>query len=62
MSCIQDNNTFVAAAPRSSHPGVVCAALADGSVMLLSDDVDKFLMARMVCINDGAVNSEGRTP
>jgi len=60
MPCTQDNGTWTGAAPRSNHPGGVNAALADGSVTWLTDDVDKFLMARMVCINDGAPNVEGK--
>jgi prepilin-type N-terminal cleavage/methylation domain-containing protein/prepilin-type processing-associated H-X9-DG protein len=62
MPCVTDNGTWTGAAPRSNHPGGVNAALADGSVTWLTDDIDKFLMARMVCINDGAPNTEGRQP
>jgi prepilin-type N-terminal cleavage/methylation domain-containing protein/prepilin-type processing-associated H-X9-DG protein len=62
MPCEKDNNTLIAASPRSNHPGGVNAALADGSVTWLPDEIDSYLMARMICINDGAVNSEGRTP
>jgi prepilin-type N-terminal cleavage/methylation domain-containing protein len=59
MPCSDDNGTWTGAAPRSLHVGGVNAALADGSVMWLTNEVDKFLMAHMVCINDG-VNIEGK--
>lgn len=38
---------------RSNHPGGVTAAILDGGVGFLSDDVDKYLYAFLVCINDG---------
>jgi len=60
MPCSLDNSTWTGAAPRSSHSGGVNAALVDGSLYWLSDDIDKYLMARMICINDGAINAEGK--
>lgn len=59
MPCEQDNGTWTGAAPRSLHPGGVNAAYTDGSVTWLPDDIDKFLLARMICINDGQLNVEG---
>jgi hypothetical protein len=59
MPCSVDNNTWTGAAPRSLHVGGVNAVLADGSGMWLANEIDKFLMARMICINDGAINDEG---
>jgi prepilin-type N-terminal cleavage/methylation domain-containing protein/prepilin-type processing-associated H-X9-DG protein len=50
------------AAPRSLHPGGVNAAHADGSVTFLSDDIDVYLMARMVSINDGQGEVEREQP
>lgn len=60
MPCSTDNGTWTGAAPRSTHVGGVNAALVDGSLAWLSDDIDKYLMARMVCINDGALNLDGK--
>jgi len=60
MPCSLDNATWTGAAPRSAHVGGVNAALVDGSLYWLADDVDKYLMARMICINDGAINSDGK--
>jgi hypothetical protein len=42
------------------HVGGVNGALADGSIYWLSDDVDKYLMARMISINDGQINRDGK--
>jgi prepilin-type N-terminal cleavage/methylation domain-containing protein len=59
MPCSVDNGTWTAAAPRSMHVGGVNATHIDGSITWLTDDIDKFLMARMICINDGEINREG---
>jgi hypothetical protein len=59
MPCHADNGTWTAAAPRSSHIGGVNATHVDGSVFWLSDEIDKFLLSRMICINDGQGNVEG---
>jgi hypothetical protein len=60
MPCsVEPNTTFLTAAPRSLHMGGVNAAHADASVFFLGDDVDIYLMARMVSINDAQGNVEG---
>jgi prepilin-type processing-associated H-X9-DG protein len=59
MPCAPDNGTWTGGAPRSLHPGGVNSALADGSVLWLPDDIEKFVMARMISINDGQGNVEG---
>jgi type II secretory pathway pseudopilin PulG len=59
MKCQGQTMTRTAAAPRSLHVGGVNTANVDGSVAWLTDDVDIFLMARMVSINDGQGNIEG---
>jgi prepilin-type N-terminal cleavage/methylation domain-containing protein/prepilin-type processing-associated H-X9-DG protein len=43
----------MSAAPRSLHPGGVNGAYLDGRVLFLTDDVDEFVMARSVSIDDG---------
>jgi prepilin-type processing-associated H-X9-DG protein len=48
------------AAPRSRHQGGVNAAHADGSVLFIADDIDQFLMARQISINDGQGDIEGQ--
>jgi prepilin-type N-terminal cleavage/methylation domain-containing protein len=63
MPCFSANGTSRnAAAPRSSHVGGVNATHADGSVFWISNDVDQFLMARQVSINDGQGEVEGQLP
>ncbi|TWT87260.1 hypothetical protein Mal64_27980 [Pseudobythopirellula maris] len=59
MPCSTHNGTWTGAAPRSLHVGGVNAVRADGSILWMTDDIDKFLLARMVCINDGQPNTEG---
>lgn len=54
-----DNGTWTAAAPRSSHPGGVNATQCDGSVRWIDNDIDQFLMARLVSINDGQGETQG---
>jgi prepilin-type N-terminal cleavage/methylation domain-containing protein len=62
MPCDQQTNaTFIVAAPRSMHPGGVYGANVDGSVTWLANEVDEYLMARMVSINDGQFLTEGYT-
>jgi prepilin-type N-terminal cleavage/methylation domain-containing protein len=51
--------TWTSAAPRSMHPGGVNATHCDASVVWVSDDIDIFLMARKVSINDGQGEVEG---
>jgi hypothetical protein len=62
MPCAVENtngNTYLSAAPRSLHTGGVNAARIDASVDWLADDIDVYLMARMVSINDGQTLREG---
>jgi hypothetical protein len=44
---------WISSAPRSQHVGGVNIARLDGSVSFLTDDVDDFVMAYAVSINDG---------
>jgi len=61
MPCrVQTNDTWVSAAPRSLHTGGVNAAHVDGSVEFLVNEIDRFLMARLVSINEGQVQAEGK--
>ena len=60
MPCTTESATFTSAAPRSMHVGGVNAAHVDGSLTWLSDDVDRYLMARMVSINEAQGNTEGK--
>jgi prepilin-type N-terminal cleavage/methylation domain-containing protein/prepilin-type processing-associated H-X9-DG protein len=53
------NGTWTSAAPRSNHPGGVNATQCDGSVRWLDNEIDQFLMARLVSINDGQGEIEG---
>jgi prepilin-type N-terminal cleavage/methylation domain-containing protein len=59
MPCFPQSATRSAAAPRSLHVGGVNASLVDGSVTWLANEIDPFLMARMVSINEGQGNVEG---
>jgi hypothetical protein len=59
MPCSTDNGTWTSGAPRSHHPGGVNAAHCDASVVWLDNDIDKFVMARMVSINEGQGNIAG---
>jgi prepilin-type N-terminal cleavage/methylation domain-containing protein/prepilin-type processing-associated H-X9-DG protein len=60
MPCTTQSSSRSAAAPRSSHLGGVNAAHVDGSVEYVSDGIDQFLMARLVCINDSQGEVEGQ--
>jgi hypothetical protein len=62
MPCAPDNGTWTGGAPRSLHPGGVNAANIDGSVAFLENEIDKFVMARMVSINDNQGNVPGYRP
>jgi prepilin-type N-terminal cleavage/methylation domain-containing protein len=54
LSCMRfDYARYMSAAPRSNHPGGVCAAFLDGRVTFLSDDVDEFAMSVMINVDDG---------
>lgn len=59
MPCGVDNGTWTSAAPRSMHVGGVNATHADGSITWLANDIELYLMARMISINDGQGNVEG---
>jgi hypothetical protein len=61
MPCHVQSDTRAAASPRSSHTGGVNASHVDGSGIWISNDVDFWLMARMVSINDGQGEVEGFT-
>jgi hypothetical protein len=55
MPCQRTDSIYAAA--RSNHPGGVNAITLDGSVGFLTDDIDPFLYAYLVSINDGnAIN------
>jgi len=62
MPCDKHNGTWTSAAPRSLHPGGVNAAHCDGSVIWINDEIDQFLMARMVSSTDGQGDIEGYLP
>jgi hypothetical protein len=59
MPCGADNGTWTSAAPRSNHPGGVNATNCDGSVRWIDNEIDQFLMSRLVSINDGQGEIEG---
>jgi prepilin-type N-terminal cleavage/methylation domain-containing protein len=59
MPCNKSAPAWTGAAPRSNHTGGVNAAHCDGSVFWISNDVDIYLMGRMVSINDGQGEAEG---
>jgi prepilin-type N-terminal cleavage/methylation domain-containing protein len=62
MPCHLQSSTRQAAAPRSMHVGGVNAAHVDGSGTFISNDIDQYLMARMISINDGQGELEGEQP
>jgi hypothetical protein len=59
MPCNTQTATRSSAAARSQHVGGVNAAHIDGSSTWVSNDVDWFLYARMISINDGQGETEG---
>jgi prepilin-type N-terminal cleavage/methylation domain-containing protein len=59
MPCFPQNSGRSAAAPRSNHTGGVNAAHVDGSVFFVTNEIDMFLMARMISITDGQGDTEG---
>jgi prepilin-type N-terminal cleavage/methylation domain-containing protein len=59
MPCHLQTDARAAASPRSRHTGGVNAAHIDGSGVWISDDVDFWLMARMVSTRDGQGEVEG---
>jgi prepilin-type N-terminal cleavage/methylation domain-containing protein/prepilin-type processing-associated H-X9-DG protein len=62
MSCIKETDTRQAASSKSRHPGGVNVSHVDGSVEFIVDEIDQYLMARMVSINDGQGYAEGELP
>jgi len=64
MPCTkQDSNvTWISAAPRSLHSGGVNATHVDGSIRWLADEIDIYLMGRLVSINEGQGEVEGFIP
>jgi prepilin-type N-terminal cleavage/methylation domain-containing protein len=62
MPCHIQSDTRAAASARSTHPGGVNAAHVDGSGIWINNDVDVWLMARMVSISDGQGEIEGFKP
>lgn len=58
MPCKADGTSGYAA-PRSLHQGGVNAARCDGSVDFLTDDIDPYLYARLISIDDGEGLVEG---
>jgi prepilin-type N-terminal cleavage/methylation domain-containing protein/prepilin-type processing-associated H-X9-DG protein len=44
---------FLSAAPRSFHPGIVNGAWLDGHVAVVSNNVDPYVMAYTISVNDG---------
>jgi competence protein ComGC len=59
MPCTKELPSRSSGAPRSSHVGGINASHIDGSVIWVANEVDLFLMARMVSANDGEGNLEG---
>jgi prepilin-type processing-associated H-X9-DG protein len=51
------NLNYISAAPRSHHIGGVNIGLLDGSVRFLANDVDDYVMAYSVSINDGEAHA-----
>jgi prepilin-type N-terminal cleavage/methylation domain-containing protein len=57
MPCT-DNPGYTSAAPRSNHGGGVVAAYLDASGHFLQDDIDEFVMAYLVAIDDEHVTDD----
>jgi hypothetical protein len=58
MKCMTEGGTnYYSAAARSSHPGGVHGAKADGSVTWITDEVGAIVLANMICIDDGNVQN-----
>jgi prepilin-type N-terminal cleavage/methylation domain-containing protein len=60
MPCTTQTGTRSSGASRSQHTAGVNAAHVDGSVLFIANEIDQFLMARMVSINDGEGELEGQ--
>jgi prepilin-type N-terminal cleavage/methylation domain-containing protein len=61
MPCINQTGTRSSGASRSQHTAGVNAAHVDGSVLFIANEIDQYLMARMVSVNDGEGELEGQT-
>jgi len=53
FSRIPSLNGYMSAAPRSFHPGGVNATFLDGHITFLTNEIDEFVMAYMVSVQDG---------
>lgn len=54
MPCLDANTKgWLSSAPRSLHPGGVNVVSLDGHVDFLLDDIDEYVMAYLISINDG---------
>lgn len=54
MPCLDSNSYHYLSAPaRSLHPGGVDVAYVDDRVEFLSDDIDEYVMAYLISVNDG---------
>jgi prepilin-type N-terminal cleavage/methylation domain-containing protein len=62
MPCTVQTDVRSTAAPRSQHVGGVNVSHVDGSMEWVSNEIDQFLMARMVSINDAEGMIEGERP
>lgn len=59
MPCYEDLPPgYLAAAPRSMHPGGVQAVYLDGHVSFIPDEINVATMAYLISINDGQVGTE----
>ncbi len=58
MPCLNANEQFwLSAPPRSLHFGGVNAAYLDGRIRFLANEVDEYVMAYLISINDGQINA-----
>jgi len=54
MPCLNENvYNWLSAAPRSHHPGGVQSSFLDGRIRFISDEIDEYVMAYLISINDG---------
>lgn len=60
VPCVVGGANSGYASPRSLHPGGVHASRCDGSVDFVRDDIERFLFARLVSIDDGQGEVEGQ--
>lgn len=55
-----DVGGWLSSAPRSVHSNGVNVVYLDGSVSFLNDDIDEFIMANLVSVNDGEATDSDR--